>query len=173
MSVRPGTGPRRLDRQVGRLHLLYGLAGSGKSTLARELSTEGDAVRFTLDEWMLRLYPDLDFESGEYGHRAGDVRELIWTIAEQVLESGTDVVLDWNSWSRDRRRWAVERASRSGAPVILHRLTASVDLASSRARARTDRRTPFAHPVTRAGNEHLATLLEEPSPAEGLQICTH
>lgn len=61
---------RNLDGvMVGTVHVMYGLAGSGKSTLARQLCAEGCAVRFTLDEWMLRLYPGLDFESREYGAR--------------------------------------------------------------------------------------------------------
>ncbi|QDO88458.1 ATP-binding protein [Ornithinimicrobium ciconiae] len=63
------------------MHLLYGLAGSGKTTLSRELSRDGRGVRFTLDEWMLRLHPGLDFESTKYGDKASDVRELMWTIA--------------------------------------------------------------------------------------------
>lgn len=158
---------------TGRVHLLYGLAGSGKSTLARTLCTDGRGVRLTLDEWMLRLYPGLDFDSAEYGHKASEVRELIWTVAEQVLMTGVDVVLDWNSWSLARRRWAVERAAAIGAPVTLHTLTASVDVASDRVRERSGRGTQFAHQVAREGNEHLATLMEEPSSQEGIEILKH
>lgn len=158
---------------VGRVHLLYGLVGSGKTTLARELCDDGGGVRFTLDEWMLRLYPDLHFESAEYGQKAGEVRELVWTIAEQVLVAGTDAVLDWNSWSRARRRWAVQHASAIGAHVMLHRLTAPVDLASARVLERAARGARFAHHVTAEGNEHLATLMEEPSEVEGIEIRDH
>ncbi|WP_256842290.1 AAA family ATPase [Ornithinimicrobium cryptoxanthini] len=158
---------------VGRVHLLYGLAGSGKTTLARELSNDGHAVRFTLDEWMLRVHPGLSFESVEYRNIAGQVRELIWTIAEQVLMAGVDVVLDWNSWSLARRGWAIERASALGAPVILHRLTASLEVASARVRDRTDRGTHFAHHVTAEDNEHLASLMEDPSSEENLEIRDH
>ncbi|WP_405002659.1 AAA family ATPase [Georgenia subflava] len=49
--------------RVGRVHLLYGLGGSGKTTRARELCQDGRAVRLTLDEWMIRLYPDVAFDS--------------------------------------------------------------------------------------------------------------
>ncbi|WP_163541652.1 AAA family ATPase [Occultella kanbiaonis] len=105
---------------IARVHLFYGLAGSGKSTLARALAEGGRAVRFTLDEWMLRLYPELGFDSPEYGDHAEQVKELIWSVAEQVLAAGTDVVLDWNSWSVEGRGWAVEHARRGGARVVLH-----------------------------------------------------
>lgn len=54
-----GQNTSRITAMSGRLHLLYGLSGSGKSTLARTLQAQGPAVRFTLDEWMLRLHPEL------------------------------------------------------------------------------------------------------------------
>lgn len=158
---------------VGRVHLLYGFAGSGKSTLARALCVNGRGVRFTLDEWMLRLFPDLPFESRAYGVKAAEVRELIWSCAEQVLETGFDVVVDWNSWSVERRRWAVQRAVAACSPVVLHKLTATVGTASQQARERTERGTHYAHPVTREGNDHLATLMQEPSPDEGVEIHEH
>lgn len=158
---------------VGRVHLMYGLAGSGKSTLARELSRGGRGVRFTFDDGMLRLHPGIDFESTDYGQKAVVVRELTWTVAEQVLTAGVDVVLDWNSWSRARRRWASERASALGVPVVLHILTASVEVASGRIRDRAASGAQFARPVTVQGNEHLASLMKEPSSKEGMAIHYH
>lgn len=158
---------------IGRVHLVYGLAGSGKSTLARSLCAYGEGVRFTLDEWMLRLYPSLHFETRAYGAKAVEVRDLIWSIAEQVLLTGSDVVLDWNSWSAERRRWAVDRAAAVDAPVILHKLPASIETASERAQARTERDTQYTHPVTHAGNRHLAGLMEEPRNEEGIEINEH
>ncbi|WP_157103265.1 AAA family ATPase [Neomicrococcus aestuarii] len=157
----------------GRVHLLYGLAGSGKSTLARLLCVEGRAVRFTLDEWMLRLYPGLHFDSIEYGVQAAEVRELIWSTAEQVVTAGVDVVLDWNSWSTERRAWAVARASAVAAPVTLRVLSTSLEVSSQRAAARTAAGEGFFHPVTRSGNEHLAGLMQEPDASEGFTILHH
>jgi len=40
-----------------RVHLLCGLPGAGKTAYAYSLEAELPAVRFSLDEWMLRLYP--------------------------------------------------------------------------------------------------------------------
>lgn len=155
------------------VHLFYGLSGSGKSTLARQLCAEGSAVRFTLDEWMLRLHPELRFDTAQYGERAGAVRELIWSVAEQVLATGVDVALDWNSWSPDHRAWAVQRARAGGAEVVIHWLTTSADVAARRLEARSAAELPYAHPTTAAGNEHLLTLMEDPDPAEGLRIVRH
>ena len=157
----------------GRLHLLYGLSGSGKSTLARQLQKRCPAVRFTLDEWMLRLHPELSIDDPAYGDRAEMVRELIWSIAEQVLRSGVDVVLDWNSWSRARRSWARDRAATVGAEVVLHRLSTSLEESTRRAEQREETGAEFAHRITRTGNQHLAGLLEEPTADEDLTVLEH
>ncbi len=158
--------------EPGRVHLLFGLAGSGKSTVAGELATTG-AIRFTLDEWMLRLYPELSFDFPAYGDRAAEVKELIWSVAAQIVAVGSDVVLDWNSWSRRRRGWAVERARALSAPVVLHVLSATVEQASARAAVRAAAGQPWTHPVSREGNDHLASLMETPAETEGFEIVQH
>ena len=158
---------------AGRVHLLYGLSGSGKSTLAKQLCDDGAAVRFTLDEWMIRLYPELSYDDPAYGQRADRVRELIWAVAEQVLATGADVVLDWNSWSQARRAWAVQHARAVGAEVVLHWLTTGVGESNRRLAARAAAKPPYSHPLTAAGNAHLQTLMESPGPAEGCRIVRH
>ena len=155
------------------LHLLCGLVGSGKSTLARRLEAERPAVRFTLDEWMLRLHPGLALEDPAYGERATLLRGMLGELAEQVLRTGSDAVLDWNCWSLQRRGEAIDCARRAGAEVVLHRLTTSLEESTRRAQGRQDAGTAFAHAVDRAGNEHLAGLLEEPSEDEGLRLVLH
>ena len=38
------------------LHLIYGFVRAGKTTFARKLESEISAIRFTHDEWMVKLY---------------------------------------------------------------------------------------------------------------------
>ena len=91
---------------TARIHLLAGLNGAGKTTLARQLEATLPAVRFSLDEWMLRLH-GLSFDDERYPELAGKCRALIWDLTAQVVRTGTSVVLDWNMWSRERRADAV------------------------------------------------------------------
>jgi hypothetical protein len=39
-------------------HLIYGYLGAGKTTFARQLERDIPAIRFSHDEWMVRLYGD-------------------------------------------------------------------------------------------------------------------
>jgi predicted kinase len=120
---------------------------------------------------MIRLHPDLSFRTAEYGHQTEIVKDLIWSVAEQVLRSGVDVVLDWNSWSRARRAWAVQRAATIPAQVTLHILDASIEQATTRADQRHhDPHAAYAHSLGREDIEHLASIMEPPSETEGFDI---
>jgi predicted kinase len=152
------------------VHLLCGLPGAGKTTVARKLGAGLPAVRFSLDEWMLRLYPEVHFASGEYGDLAETCKLLIWDTALQVLQAGTDVVLDWNQWSRERRAvWAAKAVS-AGAAVVVHYVRTPLQTAIERAASRAGRGEAGAHRLDEADVRHLAMIFEEPDPSEGLRI---
>lgn len=111
------------------VHLLCGYNGAGKTTYAKHLEKVLPAVRFSLDEWMLRLYPDLSFDSAGYGSRAEICKDLLGDAAQQVLLCGVDVVLDWNQWSRNRRATWRENALKAGFPPTLHFIDIAVETA--------------------------------------------
>jgi predicted kinase len=145
------------------------LPGAGKTTYARRLAADTPAVRFTLDEWMLRLYP-WRYDEPEYVAHLDGCKDLIWDVARQVLALGHDVVLDWNQWSRERRAEWRQRAEAVGCPVVLHHLETPVDTAIRRVEERAARAAPRSHLVDAAAVRHLQTILEEPGGDEGMEI---
>ena len=80
------------------LHLIHGFAGAGKTTFARNLAVESSAIRFTHDEWMVKLYghnpPENRF--ADYFDR---ISNLIWELTMQLLHLGQDVILDFGFWA--------------------------------------------------------------------------
>jgi predicted kinase len=148
------------------IHLLAGLNGAGKTTLARELARTLPGIRFSLDEWMLRLH-GLSFDDQRYPELAERCRGLIWDTATQAIATDVAVILDWNMWSRERRADAVTRAGRLGIRPHLHYLRTPLRTAMAQAARRTD---PTSHRITADGIAHLRDLFEEPQPDEGFTL---
>src|SRR5215831_19511334 len=46
------------------VHLLCGLNGAGKTTYAVRLAEARGAVRFSLDEWLLMIHPEIRYDAG-------------------------------------------------------------------------------------------------------------
>ncbi|MEM7738948.1 MAG: ATP-binding protein [Deinococcota bacterium] len=106
------------------LHLLHGFAGAGKTTFAKQLARDIRAVRFTPDEWMVKLYgnnpPEAHF--ADYFER---ITKLIWQVTEQMIQLEQDVILDFGFWSRASRDEARAKARIMNADVKLYFVTAS------------------------------------------------
>lgn len=82
--------------------LLCGLTGSGKTTLARQLESSYKAVRFSPDEWMLRLFgPHMPREL--FDARLQTCKDIILETSEKLLNAGVSVVLDFGFWQREER----------------------------------------------------------------------
>lgn len=79
------------------IFLIEGPVGAGKSTYATRLSNSQRAPHLDLDEWMVNLFsPDRPEEGfvDWYTERKQRCIQQIWLVAEQVLESGSSVVLE-------------------------------------------------------------------------------
>ncbi|MGB3640569.1 MAG: ATP-binding protein [Rivularia sp. (in: cyanobacteria)] len=112
---------------MANLHLIYGFAGAGKTTFARKLETEISAIRFTHDEWMVKLYGHNPQEEkfSDYYNRISD---LIWNLTMQLLRLNQDVILDFGFWSRASRDEARNKAKIANAEVKLYFVTCSEEV---------------------------------------------
>ncbi len=151
------------------VHLLAGLNGAGKSTHARRLEQESRAVRFTLDEWMLRLY-QLSYDDPGYPELSERCQNLIWDVAKQVLATGTDVVLDWNQWSCARRQTWRDKVVEAGHHPVLHYVKAPVETAIRQVENRHREGDAIAHVLDADAVRHLARLFEVPTAEEGIEL---
>jgi predicted kinase len=112
-------------------HLIHGFLGSGKTTFARRLEGDLQAIRFTHDEWMVRLYghdPPAD-QFPILFHRIPEQIDQLWP---RCLELGVDVVLDHGFWSCQQREETRAMACAVGASTRLYRLACTEEEAWQR-----------------------------------------
>jgi predicted kinase len=118
------------------VHLIHGFTGAGKTTFAKSLEQQTGAVRFSPDEWMVRLHgsnpPVNKFQ--QYHDR---IEKLIWDTAALFLQKGHDVVMDMGFWTRASRDRAREFATKHHAKIKLYALTCSENIMRLRVLERT------------------------------------
>jgi predicted kinase len=107
-------------------HLIYGYLGAGKTTFARQLERNIPAIRFSHDEWMVRLYGD-DPPIEQFAIFYWRIHEQVEEIWLRCLELGLDVVLDFGFWTRQERDETRAKIIALGAEARLYRLTCPED----------------------------------------------
>jgi len=97
-------------------HLVYGPTAAGKSTYARQLAVERNAPRFAIDEWMHALFGEDLPEKLDLSWimpRVARCQARIWASSLQILDCGTDVVLELGlQRAQDRERFQALARSR-------------------------------------------------------------
>lgn len=116
---------------MAKLHLMCGFMGFGKSTIAKQLQKKLNAVCLSPDKFMLDLYGrKLTEKNFRIAKKRVDV--VIWKLAEQVLKSGVDVILDYGFWTKVSRREAYERGIKIADEVIMEQVICSMETAKKR-----------------------------------------
>src|SRR6187402_2301361 len=127
----------------GRVHLIVGPVGAGKSTFAKKLARDSRAVRLTLDEWMAELFrPDRPAERviEWYRERARRSVEQIWRVAQEVVITGTDVILEIGLLDRRERQAFYERVDAAGLELTVNVIDAAREVRRARVLARNQKR---------------------------------
>ncbi len=118
-------------------HIIIGFIGSGKTTFARKLEKETGAVRFTKDEWMVRIFgntpPKDKFE--EYDKK---MTSLATDMALKCLKAGTDVIIDEGFWEKGHRDAIKEKVENVGAIPKLYYIEAPFEVMKARTLKRTE-----------------------------------
>lgn len=118
-------------------HIIIGFIGSGKTTFARKLEKETEAIRFTKDEWIVRVFgntPSKDkFE--EYDHK---MTSLAREMALKCLEAGTSVIIDEGFWEKEQRYEIREKVENVGAIPKFYYIEAPFEIMKARTLKRSE-----------------------------------
>lgn len=152
------------------VHLICGATGSGKTTYARALADRVRGVRLSIDEWMAQLFLGDRPEQLSLNwavERTTRCEAQIWSVSEQLIVRGIDVVLDIGLSKHEHRDRYRLRAAQAGADPKLHYLDVDVEVRRERVRLRNEQRSgPFSFVVTDAMFDYLESAFEAPSDDE-------
>lgn len=138
----------------------------GKSTYARQLQSAGNAVILSIDEVTLSLFPEGTGEMHDtYVRRA---EQYLLSLSLQILQTGTDVILDWGLWTRAQRDRLRAFYTEHGVEYEIHYLRISREEWERRIRNRNGKQAedPSAYYVDEGLLRKVENLFEEPSAEE-------
>ena len=146
------------------VHLLCGKVGCGKTTFARRLESNG-AMRFSVDEWMLRLYgPHMPRK--EFDARLSLCMDLILGMAERLAQLGVPAVVDAGFWRREQRDETRARLEQAGVSYCFHYFEVPDEELWRRLEVRNRERTAGTFEITREMFELFRGWFEPPGPDE-------
>jgi len=129
--------------QKGTLTLLIGPVGAGKTTYAEQQTLVSRLVFMDLDTWMVRLFGDdprpRDGVLAWYMERRDRCRELIWELAVNTLQAGSDVMLELGLISRTEREAFYAQVHNEDIPLTVVLLDAPREIRRERVSQRNQK----------------------------------
>lgn len=151
-------------------HLIYGPTAAGKSTYARKLATEVNGVRFAIDEWMHAMFAvDVPqrLDMSWVMPRVARCQEQIWCVAQQILGSGTDVVLELGLLRKIDRASIKAKVEQAGHLAVFHFVDAELPVRRQRVLQRNaEKGETYSFDVTPGMFEAMESYFERPTTGE-------
>ena len=138
----------------------------GKTTYARRLQAAGSTVVLSIDEITLSLFPEGAGEMHDtYARRA---EGYLLSLSLQILQTGTDVILDWGLWTRVQRDRLRAFWTEHGVKYEIHYLRIGKSEWERRIRNRNEKQAKehSAYFVDVGLLRKVESLFEEPSADE-------
>lgn len=143
------------------LYLTVGLPGSGKTTRAIELAETHNALRLSLDAWMIPIFNGVNEE------KSRELLEgLLISLALRCLQFGTNVVLDFGLWSKNERTALRHLATMAVANSALVYMPVDRETQFQRATARYEQTPQETFLMTQDELDQWRESFEEPDRDE-------
>ena len=118
-------------------HLICGFIGSGKSIFAKKLEKETGAVRFTKDEWMIRIFGHNPQKIDGFKKYDERMTKLTTDVALECVNAGHDVVIDDGFWFKSQREEIYNQITELGANYLLYYIKCPDEVGKNRALQRS------------------------------------
>jgi predicted kinase len=157
-------------KSIGTLIFFCGKMGAGKSTKSQQLALNRNAVLISEDEWLASLYPSQIASFEDYIKFSSQLKPLVKSHVQNILCSGTNVVMDFPANTVSQRKWFKAIVSEIDAPHELIYLNTSEEICLRQIAQRCIELPERAKFDTEEIFHHVTSFFEEPSAEEGLNI---
>ena len=152
------------------VHIVAGSTGAGKTTYSIALAQQDQAVRFSIDEWMGKLFWMDSPQPIQYEwaiERINRCEEMIFSNVRQLAALGTSSVLDLGFTKAGHREKFYELARKHSIPFKLHFLDIPADERWQRVIERnTKKGDTFVMEVDRGMFDFMEGIWEPPAGNE-------
>jgi predicted kinase len=100
----------------GTLTFFCGKMGAGKTSMSVDISRENNAVLLSEDDWLTQTYPNQITNFDEYLKFSRQIKPLVKKLAQSILLTGTNVVMDFPANTVSQRDWFKTLVSEIDAP---------------------------------------------------------
>ncbi len=154
----------------GTLIFFCGKMGAGKTSMSRKIAQEKNAVLLSEDVWLAQLYPGQIASFKDYLGFSRQMRPLVRDLAQDVLRTGTNLVMDFPGNTVSQRAWFTDLCCEIHCPHEMIYLAASDDVCLQHIAKRRQEQPERAAMDTPETFIQVTAYFEEPAESEQLNI---
>lgn len=148
------------------VYLIAGFIGSGKTTFSKKLESETGALRFTKDEWMIKVFGN-NPKADNFAKFDDLLANLATDIALKCAARGVDVIIDDGFWFKKQRDDIIKRINSIEANIKGYYLRCPKDILEKRVWERSKQISDNSFVIDREMFNKYYESFQEPSPDEG------
>lgn len=154
----------------GTLIFFCGKMGAGKTTESMRIALERNAVLLSEDEWLEAVYPEKISSLKDYIKYSNLLKPQMKKLVQSILNTGTDVVMDFPANTTSQRQWFRSIFSEVKAPHSLIYIDVSNEICLNRIDKRRNEQPERSGTDTAEMFEQVTQYFVEPSEDEGFNI---
>ena len=151
------------------VYLIAGFIGSGKTTFSKKLESETGALRFTKDEWMIKVFGNNPM-AVNFAKFDDLLANLAIEIALKCATRGVDIIIDDGFWFRKQRDDVIKLIKGIGATIKGYYLRSPKEVLEKRTLERSQRVSDNSFRIDKEMFAKYFLSFQEPRPEEGFVV---
>ncbi|NEP09599.1 MAG: ATP-binding protein [Symploca sp. SIO2C1] len=154
----------------GTLIFFCGKMGAGKTSMSIELSKDKNTVLLSEDTWLSQIYPHQIASFDDYLKFSRQIRPLVKNLAQDILRTGTNVVMDFPANTASQRDWFKNLSAEVESPYEMIYLDASNEICLKHIAKRQKEQPERSNFDTKEVFLKITQYFEKPEETERLNI---